>query len=1429
MMELSDGGNAKLTTTSSICVKYGLPVFSEEKDFDQWVFEIDMWQGVTDVPLAKHGPLIFLSLNEKTREGCSSLTKSDLQKENGVELLTNKLRELYGDNEDQATFKAYEKFQTFTRPSNMSINEYISRFENLNQKLINYKMELPSPALAYCLLNNANLPDDRTALIRATTVTFTYDNMKKQLKAVFDKVCTDGITPAGSEELPIKVEDAFYGQQQRGRFPQQRFNNYRANSRRNYRSGYRGNNNNYNQRNTNFSQKSSKTKNAPGPDGYPRRCNVCESIYHFANACPEIDSVSEEVHVQLYTKGVSQCFLEQVVSESLNCALLDTGCTATVCGINWLQCYKDSLSPGVVLQENFSDKKFKFGDGSVYPSLKQVNLIVDIGGLKGNILTDVVDCEVPLLLSKNSLKAADSHLDFVNDVITMYGQTIPLMHTSNGHYCFPISRKWGAMFPNSDPKYAKVNITFDKESLTNPKTIATKLHKQFGHPVDSAKLKQLVTDSGNNNTELLSAIDEVTESCDVCNKYKKARSKPIVSLPLSQEFNDLVAMDLKFIKVGEVTHTILHIIDVFTRFSAATVISAKRKVVIVDSILRIWVSTFGSPRTIFSDNGGEFNNELLRDIAELINTKVLTTAAESPWSNGVCERHNAIIENMVLKIIETNKCSVENALVWAISAKNALHNNLGFSPNQLVFGRNPNFPCVLTDNPPALRTSSPSELIAEHLNALATARKAFIQSESSQKLKRALNHQTRESSGKEFVQGDRVYYKRNNSKAWNGPGIICGTDGKQIFVKHGGNIVRVHSCSIRKVLESENSLADEAMEFPLEKSNNLQKTQHTIENVINDTLIEPLPAVATPVPAENVSLEDSSKERQIVSAYAKISLPKIKDRVSFCDPDSNQQSEFSILSRAGKAGGRHPNWLNVKNLDTGEIKAIDFTYIDWSPVIEEVQYTEALSHGEVQAQQQELERWKRYNVYSEVEDKGQSTVTTRWVWSEKRENGKIITKARLVARGFEEDSSQFRTDSPTIIKENIRLVSYLAIQNKWKIHSMDVKSAFLQGFRIERDVFLLPPPEVNTGKLWKLNCSVYGLCDASRAWYLKVSDELLKIGVSRSIYDYGLFFSLKNNKLQGLFCCHVDDFYYMGCGEFHDSVVQHIRNKFQLSKEVEGAFKFLGISLVQEENSIIMSQQDYIDTICPIPLPKGFQMQKKLDRSEARLLKGLLGQLQWVSKQTRPDLAFSVCELSTRVKNGTMSDIVSANKAVIKLKSYPSNVQISHTGDIATSALLVFSDASHANLQDCASQGGFVILIKGSNGKVAPLVWVSRKLKRVVKSAMAAETMSLLEGAEHAFMIKATLIEVSGSGKDLPVILLTDSKQLYDNLLTTHVCDDKRLHCDISAIRQMIHEKDISTVRHVSAKQQLADGLTKATASCQQLLDVISGRVSLSI
>ena len=133
----------------------------------------------------------------------------------------------------------------------------------------------------------------------------------------------------------------------------------------------------------------------------------------------------------------------------------------------------------------------------------------------------------------------------------------------------------------------------------------------------------------------------------------------------------------------------------------------------------------------------------MRELCDMF-IKIMCTAAESPFSNGICERSNALLGNSVNKIIKDCHCDVEIALAWAVAARNTLLNSQGFSPNQVVFGFNPGFPSVYQNNLPAFESPDVSKVVCDNLSAMHAAHENFIQQESSERMKRALRHNIRQ-------------------------------------------------------------------------------------------------------------------------------------------------------------------------------------------------------------------------------------------------------------------------------------------------------------------------------------------------------------------------------------------------------------------------------------------------------------------------------------------------------------------------------------------------------------------------------------------------------------------------------------------------------------------------------------------------------------
>lgn len=74
---------------------------------------------------------------------------------------------------------------------------------------------------------------------------------------------------------------------------------------------------------------------------------------------------------------------------------------------------------------------------------------------------------------------------------------------------------------------------------------------------------------------------------------------------------------------------------------------------------------------------------------------------------------------------------------------------------------------------------------------------------------------------------------------------------------------------------------------------------------------------------------------------------------------------------------------------------------------------------------------------------------SKWVVTEKLSRSKRICKARLVARGFEEEENNLMVDAPTCSNETVKICR---AKMNWQIKSIDIKAAYLQGKTLEQIV-----------------------------------------------------------------------------------------------------------------------------------------------------------------------------------------------------------------------------------------------------------------------------------------------------------------------------------------------------------------------------------------
>ena len=233
-------------------------------------------------------------------------------------------------------------------------------------------------------------------------------------------------------------------------------------------------------------------------------------------------------------------------------------------------------------------------------------------------------------------------------------------------------------------------------------------------------------------------------------------------------------------------------------------------------------------------NRGEYNNHHFIDLCEKLDVHVITTGAESAWSNGIVERHHALLSRNVSEIVEDTGCKLETAVAWASNSKNIFSNMGGYSPYQLVLGVNPNIPSLDDpyESPTILEKESPSKTVAEHITAIYSAREQQLAKDADEKIRRALSHKVRDVRSNNVQNGDKVYYKREESQRWKGPATVIGVDGKVVFLRHGGFQVKCHISRVVNVNEIYGNQAQKSV--PGSDSPDLSTIDRTTETEVSD-------------------------------------------------------------------------------------------------------------------------------------------------------------------------------------------------------------------------------------------------------------------------------------------------------------------------------------------------------------------------------------------------------------------------------------------------------------------------------------------------------------------------------------------------------------------------------------------------------------------
>jgi hypothetical protein len=443
------------------------------------------------------------------------------------------------------------------------------------------------------------------------------------------------------------------------------------------------------------------------------------------------------------------------------------------------------------------------------------------------------------------------------------------------------------------------------------------------------------------------------------------------------------------------------------------------------------------------------------------------------------------------------------------------------------------------------------------------------------------------------------------------------------------------------------------------------------------------------------------------------------------------------------------------------------------------------------------------------------------VWKNKEgEKGEVVrNKSRLVAQGFsqKEGIDYEETFAPIARLEAIKILLAFSVAKGFKLHQMDVKSAFLNGV-LEEEVYVRKPPGFESEKyplqVYKLRKAQYGLKQAPRAWYGRLRGFLFERGFEMGKVDQTLFL-LRQGRDFLIVQVYVDDIVF---GGLSNSLVARFADdmsrEFEMSMMGELPF-FLELQIRQSKEGTFVYQAKYTKDIVrkfkmedskametPMSTTTALDADEEGEHVDQKEYRSMIGSLLYLTAM-RPDIQFLVClcacfQVSLRTSH---------RQAVKQIFRY-----LRHTPDFslwysASSSLALhgFSDADFAGCRLDRKSTSMTFQFLGSS----LVSWSSRKQSSVSQSTTEVEYVAAASCCSQLLWITYTMSDFGEEYTHVPL--------QYDSTSAISVAKNLVLHSKTKHIEVRYHflrdnvEKGKITLIHVPTHDQLADIITKPT------------------
>ncbi len=210
---------------------------------------------------------------------------------------------------------------------------------------------------------------------------------------------------------------------------------------------------------------------------------------------------------------------------------------------------------------------------------------------------------------------------------------------------------------------------------------------------------------------------------------------------------------------------------------------------------------------------------------------------------------------------------------------------------------------------------------------------------------------------------------------------------------------------------------------------------------------------------------------------------------------------------------------------------------------------------------------------------------------------------------------------------------------------------------------------------------------------------------------------------------------------------------------------------------------------------------------------------QYIAQRARKTYLISICQSeasfdlfrAAQLIEIISDDIISLNKR-LNWQIINQSRDLKHVRlNLTSLRLMIFTDSSFVNSRDLSSQIDYVICLTDFINTTNIIHWFSIKCKRMTRSVLAVELFVMIHDFDVDSILKSILIKMLVI--DIFLILIIDSKFLYDCLIWLNIIVEKRLMIDVMTLRQFYERREITEIIWIHDINNSVDSMIKIKSS----------------